>query len=319
MGASAGDSGSGVDISVVAPTYQRADRLRRLLQALEAQDHPLERFEVIIVDDASTDETPGVLADAKDRGVIDLQAVRMARNGGPAPARNTGSRQARAAVVAFVDDDCTPEPGWVSALVRAFARNDRLGVAQGRTRAAAGSRGTWTIAREIGADTPWFEGCNIAYRREALLATGGFDEVIGWYGEDTSAGWKVIEEGWERDFVGDAVVTHDLEERGIRWRIRHGWLEGNLVALAARHPGLRASAFPRQWTFRDESVTLPLAVAGLAGARRRPALLAMAVPYLMGRRELLRRPLDLAAFVLVDAAAIAGHVRASAAHRVLIL
>ena len=303
----------------MAPTYQRADRLARLVAALERQDHPHDRFEVVVVDDASTDETPQVLDAAVARGAIDLRPLRMDRNGGPAPARNRGWRSATSPVVAFVDDDCTPEPTWVGAMVRAFERNDRLGVAQGRTRAADGPRGAWTVARDIGDETPWFEGCNIAYRRDALDATGGFDEVIGWYGEDTAAGWKVVEAGWERDFVPDAVVTHDLEERGVRWRIRHAWLESNLVELAARHPGLRLSAFRRPRVYRAESVLLPLAAAGALGATRHPVLALLIVPYLARRRELLRRPRDLAAFAVVDAAAVAGHIRGSLRSRVVVL
>src|SRR3546814_19358436 len=64
---SADDLGSGLDITVVAPTYQRADRLERLLRALEAQDHPRDRFEVVVVDDASTADTPQVLTAAQER------------------------------------------------------------------------------------------------------------------------------------------------------------------------------------------------------------------------------------------------------------
>ncbi len=304
---------------MVAPTYQRADRLARLIGALEQQDHPVDRFEVVIVDDASTDHTSEVLESARRRGAVDLRPLRMERNGGPAPARNRGWRSAAAPVIAFVDDDCTPGPSWVGAMARAFDRNDRLGVAQGRTVAAEGQRGPWTVAREIGDESPWFEGCNIAYRRAALDATGGFDEVIGWYGEDTSAGWKVVEAGWERDFVPDAVVTHDLEERGVRWRIRHAWLERNLVELAARHPGLRRTAFRSPWAFRRESITLPLAVAGALSAPRHPSLVLLALPYLAGRRDLLRRPVDLAACAVVDAVAVAGHIRGSVQSGVVVL
>ena len=309
-----------LDITVVAPTHQRSDLLQRLVSALEAQDHPADRFEVVIVDDASSDDTPAVLAALQARSTISLRALRLDCNGGPAAARNAGWRAARAPVVAFVDDDCTPEPGWVAGLVKAFGRNERLGVAQGRTvAAAAGERGLWAIAREFGWETPWFEGCNVAYRHEALVATGGFDEEIRWYGEDTSAGWKVLDAGWERDFAVDAVVVHDVEERGIRWRIRHAWLEAHLVELAARHPGLRREAFWRRWAFRRESVTLPLAALGLAAATRRPLAALLVVPYLLPRRDLWSRPKDLLAFVAVDAAAIAGHLRGSLVGRVVVL
>lgn len=304
---------------MVAPTYQRADRLARLIGALERQDHPRDRFEVVVVDDASTDHTPDVLEAAATRGIIDIRPLRMDINGGPAPARNRGWRSAAAPVIAFVDDDCTPAPGWVGAMARAFARNDRLGVAQGHTRAPDGQRGPWTISREIGDETPWFEGCNIGYRRAALEATGGFDEGIGWYGEDTAAGWKVVDAGWDRDFVPDAVVTHDLEERSIRWRIRHAWLEANLVELAARHPGLRQSAFRRPWLYRPESLTLPMAAVGALAAVRRPGLLLLALPYLASRRGLLRQPRDLAAVAMIDAAAVAGHLRGSLRSGVVVL
>lgn len=303
----------------MAPTYQRADRLRRLVGALERQDHPPDRFEVVVVDDGSTDCTSEVLADLIVGSPIRLRSLQQARNRGPAVARNAGWRAAEAEVIAFIDDDCTPGPGWVTAMTAAFARNDRLGVAQGNTRPQRGQGGPWTVARAVGDETPWFEGCNIGYRRAALEATGGFDETLAWYGEDTSAGWKVVDAGWERDFVADAVVIHDLEDRGILWRVRHAWLEHHLVELAARHPGLRRTALWRSWAFRRESVTLPLAVAGALAATRRPAAVVLALPYLAGRRSLLRRPLDLCAFALVDAVGIVAHLRGSLANRVMVL
>jgi GT2 family glycosyltransferase len=313
-------SGDRLALSVVAPTHQRVDRLRRLVAALEAQDLPADRFEVLIVDDASQDETSAVLTElASSSSLPHLRTMRLEVNSGPAAARNAGWRAARGDLVAFVDDDCTPAPGWTAALARAFARNDRLGVVQGRTQAAEGPRTTWTVTREIGFETPWFEACNIAYRRDALEATGGFDERIRWYGEDTSAGWKVVEAGWERDFAPDAVVVHDLEDRGLRWRIRHGWLETNLVCLAGRHPGLRRTAFWRRWAFRPQSVTLPLAIAGLIAIPWEPWAALAVVPYLLGRRSLLRRPLDLLGSALVDLAATLGHLHGSVRGRTLVL
>ena len=110
---------------------------------------PRDRFEVVVVDDASTDDTPILLAEIERSTELHLRVVRQKVNGGPAAARNAGWRVARADLVAFVDDDCTPEAGWLAALERAFARNDRLGVVQGRTTAADGPRGAWTVAREI--------------------------------------------------------------------------------------------------------------------------------------------------------------------------
>nr|MDQ3293503.1 glycosyltransferase [Actinomycetota bacterium] len=261
-------------ITVVTPTYQRPDRLTRLVAALEAQDLPAAELEVVIVDDASGDGTAAMLDELVERSPLRISALHLATNGGPARARNEGWRAARSTAVAFVDDDCVPEPGWARAMAEAFERNPSLGVVQGLTRRPEGSLGPWTMFRQITWETPWFEGCNIAYRRDLLERTGGFDEVLRWYGEDTSAGWKVVEAGGDRDFQPSAVVTHDLEERGLRWRIRHGWLERNLVELAARHDGLRRTAFWRPWAFRRESVAFPLAALAAIAAVRRPAALA---------------------------------------------
>jgi GT2 family glycosyltransferase len=311
--------GAAPDIAVVTPTFRRAERLRRLITALEGQDLEPDRFEVIVVDDASNDESVVLATERAEKSHIRIRVVCMERNGGPAPARNTGARLTEAPVVAFIDDDCVPDPGWVRAMRDAFARNPALGVVQGLTVRPDEPLGRWTMFREITWETPWFEGCNIAYRRDLLLATGGFDEEIRWYGEDTSAGWKVLEAGGERDFEPGARVTHDLEERGLGWRIRHGWLEANLVELAARHPGLRRAAFWRPWAFRRESVAFPLAVAGLLLARRWRVALLLVVPYLAVRRLPLREPAMAAGLIAIDAAQLGGHVAGSLRNGVVVL
>jgi glycosyltransferase involved in cell wall biosynthesis len=299
------------ELCVVTPTFRRPDRLRRLVAALEAQDLEARRWEVVVVDDASGDETAEVLDALAARSPLRMRALHLETNGGPARARNVGARAAVAPVVAFVDDDCVPEPGWARAMLRAFDRNPLLGVVQGLTRRPPKPLGPWTLYREITWQTPWFEGCNIGYRRDLLLDAGGFDEVVRWYGEDTSAGWKVLDRGAERDFEPTAIVTHDLEERGVRWRIRHGYLERNLVELALRHPGLRAEAFWRPWAFRRDGVTFVTAVAGLIAARWHWASLALVVPYAASRRLPLRDPRRAAGLVAIDAAQVAGHLAAS--------
>ena len=307
-----------MDITVVAPTYQRSDRLRRLVAALEAQTHPIDRFDVVIVDNCSTDDTAAVLAELVAASPLRIRTLRTDVNRGPAAARNAGWRAATTELVACTDDDCVPDPGWVAAMVAAFAGRPDLGVVQGRTAAPAGERGQWTLSREISGPTPWFEGCNLGFRRAALEATGGFDEAIGWYGEDTAAGWSVVDGGWQRGFADDAVVLHDLEVRGPRWRIRHAWLEGNLIELAGRHPAMR-DGFWRRWAFRRESVSLPLAAIGVVAALVRWPFDVLVLPYLWTHRSALRSPRTLAGLVAIDAAAIAGHVRGSVAGRVVVL
>lgn len=99
--------------SVVIPAYGRPDRLAACLRALRAQTLPRERFEVIVCDDGS----PEALAPMVEpfRSDLDLTVITQP-NAGPAAARNRGARQARGAVLAFTDDDCTPAPDWLARL-----------------------------------------------------------------------------------------------------------------------------------------------------------------------------------------------------------
>src|SRR4051794_39692059 len=110
------------DISVVVPTRNRAGRLRALLESLAAQP----AHEVIVVDNASSDDTQAVVADAGVRG------IRLPEPMGPAVARNRGWRAARGELVVFTDDDVVAQPGWLNAIAAAHAR-DREAVIQGRT------------------------------------------------------------------------------------------------------------------------------------------------------------------------------------------
>lgn len=310
-----------LDICVVVPTYRRPDRIARLITALGSQTLDPLRFEVVVVDDCSGDGTEEVLKDLAAKAPFPLHLLTSPVNGGPGAARNRGWRSARSDLVAFIDDDCMPDAGWLAAGITALRRNDRLGVVQGLTLPppGVGPGSHWAIVRAVTWESPWFEACNIFYRRAALAATSGFNERLPWCGEDTAAGWAVVDAGWERDFATDAVVFHDVEERGVRWRMGRAWLERNLVDLALDHPGLRRDAFWRPWAFRADGVALAVALLAATSARRHPLRLAGVVPYLVMRRLPLRRPGVAAGTVAVDLAQLAGHLVASARRGRLVL
>jgi GT2 family glycosyltransferase len=247
------------------------------------------------------------------------------RTGGPAVARYLGGRSTSAPVVAFSDDDCPPEPGWLAGLLAATTTAPAAGVVQGAVAVPDGARfGDWTLFRQIEGPTPFFEGCNVAYRREALEATGGFDEGIGWYGEDTALGWAVVGRGFGRAYAGDAVVVHDVEERGLGWHLRNGFNERNLVTVAARHPAFRHAAFWRPWAFRRENAAVVGVWAALVlglGLRWRPAAL-LALPWLRWRRPPRRHHRWLALYaerLAVDSAQSAGLLAGSARNRIVVL
>ena len=106
--------------SIVIPTYERPDQLRECLQALAALEYPRDRVEVLVVDDGGSAPLEPVIAEAA--AALDVTLLRQ-RNAGPAAARNAGAQRARFDLLAFTDDDCRPEPGWLRALARALAEH----------------------------------------------------------------------------------------------------------------------------------------------------------------------------------------------------
>ncbi len=314
------------EIAVVVPTYRRADRLDRLLDALAAQTIPSERWELVVVDDSSADsEVDRVLATVSDRVPGRARVLSTDRNGGPAAARNLGWRSTDAPILGFLDDDVVPDAGWLAGGLKAFA-DPAVGVVQGQTRVPDGIEldklPPWSLSREIEAAGPFFEACNIFYRRTALEAAGGFDEVMRWWGEDTALGWKVVELGWGRSFAAAASAAHDVEVRGPRWFLSNGWLEHHVVELAARHPGFRREAFWRPWAPRKRDAAFVVAVVSAAVALRwRPAALGV-LPYLWWARPSIRqdRFIERSLVMLTaDAARAAGHVAGAIRHRVFVV
>ncbi len=318
----------GVDVAVVVPTYRRVEQLTRLIEALAVQDDPHLAWEIVVVDDCSGPTASAALDGLAARSAVPLRVLSTPANSGPAVARNLGWRATAAPVVAFLDDDVVPARSWLEHIVEPFDADPGTGLVQGLTRPPEGidvrDLALWSLWRDVPgpAAGPYFESCNIAYRREALEQAKGFDEDIGWWGEDSALGWKVLEAGWRRRFAKEAVVVHDVEWRGPGWFIRNGWREKNLVLLAARHPGYRAEAFWRPWAYRKRDAAFVAAAASaLMGLRWRPALVGL-LPYLWLGRPPVRKPqflLHCLETLAVDAARSAGHLAGSLQHRVAIL
>jgi glycosyltransferase involved in cell wall biosynthesis len=315
------------DVAVVVPTYRRSALLPRLVAALEAQTLPLDRFEVVVVDNGSRDETAGVLADLAARSPLHLRVLEIEENDGPAPARNLGWRATTAPLVAFTDDDCVPHPDWLAQLVTTAAHSPGLGVLQGATLRPPGAAPSSlrSLIRETVRPSPYFEGSNLTFPRSVLERTGGFDERFHFGGEDTAAGWAAVEEGGEWVFDETAAVVHDVTDRPFRWHLMMAWREGTLVDVAARHPQLRRRGFWKPWAHRAWNV------AYLAGMVATVAAVVLRQPYLLvvwlGWLRLRRLPpwppvtaLKVLAWTFVqDGTACAGMLRASWRNRILVL
>ncbi len=172
-------------VSVVVPTYKRPDMLMRCLTALLEQDFDATAYEVIIVDDAASDETREMVTYWSERVRPCGKTLRyVAMNGcahGPAAARNAGWQAAHGEIIAFTDDDCIPAPQWLRAGVEAFTAHV-IGVA-GRLVMPLRPMPTDYELNAAHLAHSEFITANCFYRRACLAAVGGFDERF-------SAAWR---------------------------------------------------------------------------------------------------------------------------------
>jgi glycosyltransferase involved in cell wall biosynthesis len=226
-------------IDVVVPTYNRRDMLGQLIASLLDQSYPLNRYRIFIVDDGSSDATwerlrTWALRDPR------IEPLRMP-HAGASSARNHGWRHGTAEIVAFTDDDCFADRHWLAELALAFAkRPDALGI-YGKT-VTENDRVT-PLTHQIVAPRPNtnYRACNIAYRRQALLAAEGFDENSQ-YSEDAQLAAAVLQQG-PILFCPAAIIIHPPRLR--TFLDRQSWqplLEG-LFRLYSRQPQF----FRRNW------------------------------------------------------------------------
>ncbi len=242
MGASAPAGAPAVTVAVA--THDRPSGLAALFDALRAQTLAPDVFEVVVVDDGSGPETAAVLEAERARGALDLRVVRHERARGPGAARNAAWREARAALVAFTDDDCAPAPGWLAAGLAAHSGDPRA-IVQGRTEPEPGGierEGVLTRTLRVRRLGPWYETANMFYPRELLAALEGFDEGFGLQpgGEDTDLAHRALGAGRGAVFAPDALVHHAVEELGVRGTLRDAWRWTASVRVFADHPEMRA-------------------------------------------------------------------------------
>ena len=318
----------GPDVAVVVATRNRSDRLPALVAALERQTVDPARYEVLIVDDASTDDTPAVLQELTAATPLTLRTIRPPAHGGPAAGRNQGWRATRAAVVAFTDDDCLPAPGWLQAGLSALDGAPRVVV--GRTMPPpdqlARCREPFALYLDVD-NVRYFETCNVFYRRVDLLRSGGFDPRYRRPGgEDTDLGLRVTDLGVEAVFADDAVVFHDVRVPSAVEALRHAWRWEDIPLVVKDRPWARRELL-HSWLFwRPSHLVTAAALVGLAtGPFWRPGL-ALTAPWLRHRLAVAPvaagygtrlRTLPLA--FAVDAVEVATMIRGSLRHRTLLL
>jgi GT2 family glycosyltransferase len=215
--------------SVVIPTYNGESYVLALLQALRRQS--FKDFEIILVDDASTDNTVSRV----EKGFPEVRVIVNRQNGGFAASCNTGASAATGRILVLLNNDTEPDERWLEKLALAvvanpqaasfaskillFDRRDTLHTAgdlMGRD-GIARNRGVWeTDQGQFDRSAQIFSACGgaAAYRREVWQALGGYDEEFWMYLEDVDFGFRSRLAGWDAVLAPDAKVYHHLSATG---------------------------------------------------------------------------------------------------------
>ncbi len=224
-------------ISVVVCAYNEAATIDECLTSIENLTYP--DFEIILVNDGSRDVTGAIARRHASVTVLDIP------NGGLSAARNIGLEHATGEIVAYTDGDVRVDPDWLTHLVRPFLTSDVVGAGGPNLVPDDDPPMAQCIARAPGSPTQVMlddriaehvPGCNMAFRRDALLAVGGFNPIYLRAGDDVDICWRLQARGWKIGFAPSALVWH-RHRASLRayWRQQVGYGEGESW-LKPHHP-----------------------------------------------------------------------------------
>jgi mycofactocin glycosyltransferase len=257
LGGPANPSPGPAEVTVVIPVRDRHAELSRCLAGLADAARILggDAPPIVVVDDCSAD--PGAIA-----GIAAAHGARVVRrpvNGGPGAARNTGLGVAATELVAFLDSDCVPGPGWLDRLLPHFADPAVGAVAP---RIVPHEPGTSWLARYEGASSTLDmgarpsivrPGARVSYVPGAALvvrkaaAGPGFTEGM-FVGEDVDFIWRMGAAGWRVRYEPAAVMGHQHRVRLRPWFARRADYGTSAAALEQRHPGAVRPLYASWWT-----------------------------------------------------------------------
>ncbi|MDQ6750089.1 MAG: glycosyltransferase family 2 protein [Actinomycetota bacterium] len=242
--------------SIIVPNHNGAPVLDRCLRQLRAQDH--DAFEIIVVDDASGDESVRVAERHLDGERLTI--VRSERNRGLGAARNLGLRHARGRHIAYIDVDGFAAPDWLRQGVTRLECDPSLGAVaslvffDGNRAVLNGAGATMNrfgYAEDHGFNEPleyarlprevvYAMGCGLIARREALERVGGFDPLLTNYYDDADLGLKLWRAGYRVELAPEAWIDHGFGQSGGHSPRKMLLCERHRIRVFLKHYPLRS-------------------------------------------------------------------------------
>ncbi|MEL7034317.1 MAG: glycosyltransferase family 2 protein [Cyanobacteria bacterium J06592_8] len=234
-------------ISAIICTHNRDNYLGAAIDSLLQQD--FEDYEVIVVDNASSDSTREVTEARLPHPKLTYVYEGVT---GLSVARNRGAKEAKSPILAYLDDDAVATPQWLGVLYQAYQENEKLAIAGGKVTliwpegieppswlsdTLAGNLGAYDLGGEIVTITnPGLtpRGLNYSLRRSFLDQIGGFDPNLGRVGKNLLSNEELqmtelaLEKGWQVAYLPEALVAHNVAPERVKrgWFMERGWWQG---------------------------------------------------------------------------------------------
>lgn len=248
-------------ISIIIPTYNRVNELTKCLTALLKTNS--DDFEIIIVNDASSDGTKEYLDKLNNPKI---KAIHHEINKGVSESRNDGIKLSKSEIIAFTDDDCEPQDGWLLNLVKNFT-DDTIDFVFGPTYHVHPSHKGYFPERRVNIIN-WPGGGNIAYRKKVFDAAGSFDVYFKKYNnEDSEMAIRAINHGFKSKYEPTAICHHAKSYWQIKTLLNSAQNASVWPILKKKYPKhyltfkppilLKFIAYPKDYIFL---FTLPISI-----------------------------------------------------------
>lgn len=234
-------------ISAIICTHNREEYLGAAIDSVLQQD--FYSYEVIVVDNASSDRTRELVAERLSDPRLDYVYEPVM---GLSVARNTGAKKARAPILAYLDDDAVATPLWLKTIYNAYQSNDKLAIAGGKvtllwsdgmmppkwlSSELAASLGSYDLGdRMVYIQEPGLtpRGLNYSIRRAFLEQVGGFNINLGRVGKNLLSNEELhmtelaLQQGWQVAYLPEALVAHNVAPERLEraWFLQRGWWQG---------------------------------------------------------------------------------------------
>ncbi len=241
-------------VSILVPAHNEGKVIVQTVRALLAFDYPKDRYEVIVINDNSTDDSAGLLENLKQelsaRNLVILNTDKATGGKGKSNALNIGFQRCQGEYIVIYDADNTPERGALGMLVAEITRDDTLGAVIGKFRTR--NKNANLLTRFINIETLAFQwmaqagrwhmfglctipGTNFIIRRSILEAIGGWDTKA--IAEDTEISFRIYMMGYRIKFQPGAV-TWEQEPQTLKvwFRQRTRWVKGNIYVILKNLP-----------------------------------------------------------------------------------